>query len=182
MNRHLQPLRPTRTLLLLWLAPLLLAALPSDVENPVERPMQLAGPADLIAELSLSQQMAPPEANHSVRVAIENAGSSFASSFVNRVRLSSDAQCDLNDDLLLSLNSDGLAAGARIEFARNIATPAATEATEVHLCWQVDANEDLIESDETNNLAQALLVLIPGLVATDGFESGDFSAWSPLDA
>jgi hypothetical protein len=142
---------------------------------------QLAGPANLEATLWLAQNRALPESTHSVRVTIRNRGSADATGFVNRIRLSADAVCDSNDDLLLVLTSNGIIPGGKIEFVRNLVTPPALAPTDYQVCWQVDADNEVIESDETDNFAQALLVVVPGLVMTDGFEPADFSAWSLIE-
>ncbi|MEK6221293.1 MAG: hypothetical protein N2D54_03510 [Chloroflexota bacterium] len=43
---------------------------------------------------------------------------------------------------------------------------------------EVDADDDIIESDETNNSCSTNTVIVTSVIFTDGFESGDLSKWS----
>ena len=99
--------------------------------------------------------------------AVRNTGPAPAGPFTVRLYLSSDDALDGGDVLLGSRVVGGLAAGATSSVVTTVTIPAATAAADYHILAVVDALDQQVETDETNNVLASAAKLAISLYRPD---------------
>jgi len=124
--------------------------------------------ADLFVEsLSVSSTTVEAGGSLSVQDSVRNAGQTAAGASVLAVYLSSDASLD-DDDLLLGMRGvPALEPGAASEAQGSLTVPAGTPAGSYRLIAFADAEYDVVEAQELNNLrvAGSALTVVAGPLA-----------------
>jgi len=124
----------------------------------------IAVPSDLdIISNSLSSTVVIPGEMITANSIIKNLGQSTSTENYLKIYLSSNILLDINDVFLDSVLVDSILHLQQITISKDITIPAGTATGIKYLIFNVDANNDIYESNENNNLSYKALTIVAEL-------------------
>ncbi|MDW8241346.1 MAG: CARDB domain-containing protein, partial [Acidobacteriota bacterium] len=150
-----QTLGPAQSLDTATFAERSVALVPSGAPPP---PPQ--APDFVVENLSISPTSAAPGANVTVNFTIRNQGNATAGSATHTIVLSPDNNITTGDQLLLSVATPALAAGAAQAFSQTVTIPGSAAAGTQFIGVIADAPNAVAESNEGNNTAATPITIV----------------------